>query len=71
MTQKELSEGIVTRNMLSRIENGEALPSLSTVSALAARLSVPVGYLIDDLDDGTKLEIKDIYAFCEYVENKW
>lgn len=23
------------------------------------------------LDDGTKLEIKDMYAFCEYVENKW
>lgn len=27
------------------------------------------GYAI--LDDGTKLEIKDKYAFCEYVENKW
>ena len=23
------------------------------------------------LDDGTKIEIKDMYAFCEYVENKW
>lgn len=23
------------------------------------------------LDDGTKLKIKDMYAFCEYVENKW
>ena len=23
------------------------------------------------LDDGTKLQIKDMYAFCEYVENKW
>jgi hypothetical protein len=23
------------------------------------------------LDDGTKLEIKDMYAFCEYVENLW
>ena len=23
------------------------------------------------LDDGTKLEIKDLFAFCEYVENKW
>ncbi|MDE5600958.1 MAG: DUF2804 domain-containing protein [Clostridia bacterium] len=23
------------------------------------------------LDDGTKLDIKDMYAFCEYVENKW
>ncbi len=23
------------------------------------------------LDDGTKLVIQDMYAFCEYVENKW
>ncbi len=23
------------------------------------------------LDDGTALEIKDMYAFCEYVENRW
>ncbi len=23
------------------------------------------------LDDGTVLEIRDMYAFCEYVENKW
>lgn len=23
------------------------------------------------LDDGTKLEVKDMYAFCEYVENRW
>ena len=23
------------------------------------------------LDDGTVLDIKDLYAFCEYVENKW
>ena len=23
------------------------------------------------LDDGTVLEVKDMYAFCEYVENRW
>ncbi|HQC55039.1 MAG TPA: DUF2804 domain-containing protein [Clostridia bacterium] len=23
------------------------------------------------LDDGTELEIKDMFAFCEYAENKW
>ncbi|MBR6551218.1 MAG: DUF2804 domain-containing protein, partial [Clostridia bacterium] len=23
------------------------------------------------LDDGKKIEIKDMYAFCEYCENKW
>ena len=27
------------------------------------------GYVI--LDDGQKLEIKDVYGFCEYVENRW
>lgn len=65
MTQKELSEGIVTRNMLSRIENGEALPSLSTLSAIADRLSVPVGYLIDDHDDGTKLKNERLLAMIK------
>ena len=23
------------------------------------------------LDDGTKIEVKDLLAFCEYVENRW
>lgn len=23
------------------------------------------------LDDGTRVEIRDLYAFCEYVENRW
>ncbi|MBQ2693127.1 MAG: DUF2804 family protein, partial [Clostridia bacterium] len=23
------------------------------------------------LDDGTVLHIEDMYAFCEYVENRW
>lgn len=23
------------------------------------------------LDDGTKVDVKDMYAFCEYCENKW
>lgn len=22
-------------------------------------------------ENGTKLEIKDLFAFCEYVENRW
>ncbi|MBQ4065931.1 MAG: helix-turn-helix transcriptional regulator [Clostridia bacterium] len=52
LTQNALADGIVTRNMLSRIENGAATPSLSVICALADRLDVPVGYLIDDRDDG-------------------
>lgn len=52
MTQAALAEGIVTRNMLSRMEHGAVLPSLPVLCALASRLGVPVGYLIDDYDDG-------------------
>ena len=53
LTQAELADGIVTRNMLSRIEHGMALPSLPVLCAFASRLNMPVGYFIDDYDDGT------------------
>lgn len=48
MTQVELTGGEITRNMLSRIENGAALPSLGTVVYLAAKLGVPAGYLLSE-----------------------
>ena len=46
MTQSELSGTHITRNMLSSIEHGTALPSLPTALYLAERLNVPVGYLL-------------------------
>ena len=48
MTQSELTGGEITRNMLSRIENGAALPSLGTVAYLAKKLGVPAGYLLSE-----------------------
>ena len=51
LTQEAASSGIVTRNMLSLIENGGASPSLETLSKLAKRLELPVEYLISDGDD--------------------
>lgn len=48
MTQAQLAGELITRNMLSRIENGAATPSLTTVAYLAERLHVPVGYLLSD-----------------------
>ena len=48
LTQKELSGDAITRNMLSKIENGVATPSLPVAIALAERLGVPVGYLLSD-----------------------
>ena len=62
ITQRELAEGIVTRNMLSRIENGLSMPSLSTLSAIATRLNVSSAYLVDDHDDGTRLKNKRLLS---------
>lgn len=51
MTQAELAGEDITRNMLSRIENGISLPSLTTLCAIASRLGVPIGALFDEHDD--------------------
>ncbi len=51
MTQAELAGDQITRNMLSRVENGAALPSLPTVWYLAERLNVPAGFLLAEGDD--------------------
>lgn len=48
MTQSELAGSEITRNMLSQIENGSALPSLGTIRYIASRLNVSAGYLIAD-----------------------
>lgn len=48
MTQKELAGDKITRNMLSSIENGSALPSLSTLVYIAKRLNVPCACLLDN-----------------------
>lgn len=64
MTQSEVSKGIVTRNMLSRIENGAALPSLETLAELADRLGVPCGFLLSE----SALEAFDLLDFKHELE---
>ncbi len=51
ITQKQLAGDKITRNMLSRIENGAATPSLGTVYYLASRLNVSPGYLLAEGED--------------------
>ena len=51
LTQQQLSSGIVTRNMLSQIENDRAQPSLDTLSAFADRLGIKLSYFLCDDDD--------------------
>ena len=51
MNQLELAGDDLTRNMISRIETGSALPSIQTLCIIADRLDVPAGALLSDLDD--------------------
>ena len=46
MTQSELAGDQITRNMLSLVENGSALPSLPTIMYLSERLGVPAGMFL-------------------------
>lgn len=55
MTQKELVGDQITRNMLSKIENDSAVPSVKTLHFLAMRLGYPAGYFLagSQYSDGT------------------
>lgn len=58
MTQSKLADGIITRNMLSMIENGLTTPSLGALRKLACRLEMPIGYFLTDDDKTEALYIK-------------
>lgn len=51
MTQSEVVGSFITRNMLSKIESGSAVPSLPTLDYLAKALDVPLSRLLPDEND--------------------
>ena len=51
MTQAQLAGDFITRNMLSQIENGLAMPSLQTALYIADKLGVDAGILFSDSND--------------------
>ena len=51
ITQEGLAKDKITRNMISRIENGLANPSLETIRYIASELSLPVSYFLSEDDD--------------------
>lgn len=75
MTQKELAGESVTRNMLSLIENGNALPSLPTLICFAEKLNVSVGYFFAVSEEETAAftkmsrigEIRRLFCEGEYA----
>lgn len=48
LSQRQLCQDVVTRNMLSQIENGTANPSLPTLEILAERLQKPLSYFFGE-----------------------
>lgn len=48
LSQRQLCEGIVTRNMLSQIENGSAKPSMKTLGLLAERLGKTISFFLEE-----------------------
>ena len=74
MTQKELAGDKITRSMLSQIESGKAVPSLSTVRYIAERLGLPEGYLVSEAPDedvyrksSFVTEIKELFSAGDYA----
>lgn len=48
LSQRQLCDGVITRNMLSQIENGTARPSMDTLSYFAERLGKPVSFFLEE-----------------------
>lgn len=48
LSQRELCGTMITRNMLSLIENGSARPSMDTLRYLAQQLEKPISYFLDE-----------------------
>ena len=48
LSQRQLCGDVITRNMLSQIENGSARPSMDTLLYLASRLGKTVSYFLEE-----------------------
>ena len=48
LSQRQLCGNVITRNMLSQIENGTARPSMDTLSYLSARLGKPISFFLEE-----------------------
>ena len=48
LSQRQLCGDVITRNMLSQIENGSARPSMDTLRYLAGELGKPLSYFLEE-----------------------
>lgn len=82
LSQRQLCGDVITRNMLSQIENGSANPSMDTLRYLAGALGKSVSYFLEETDDSNAALLRrckaafaqGAYALCleqleEYEED--
>ena len=62
MTQTEVVGSFITRNMLSQIESGNAVPSVKTLTYLAQVLELPPSVLLPDTADGNDSSVESSAA---------
>ena len=67
LSQRKLCGGVITRNMLSQIENGSARPSMDTLRYLAGVLGRPMSYFLEE--DGTSKGEDPLRAAREAYRN--
>lgn len=60
MTQSEVVGSFITRNMLSQIESGNAVPSMKTLTYLAKVLELSLSVLLQDAPEETVASTNDI-----------
>ena len=48
LSQRQLCGDVITRNMLSQIENGTARPSMDTLAYLSGRLGKPISFFLEE-----------------------
>ena len=67
LSQRQLCGEVITRNMLSQIENGSARPSMDTLQYLAGVLGKPVSFFLEEetASCNQKLIVKARNAFKE------
>lgn len=72
LSQRQLCDGKITRNMLSQIENGSARPSMDTLSWLAPRLGKPISWFLEEtavVSSNTEL-MEQVRQFYEKGESR-
>ena len=73
LSQRQLCADVITRNMLSQIENGSARPSMDTLSYLAARLEKPVSFFLEEdtvtsPNQAVMARVREAYANGQYSQ---